>query len=139
MLGHDDGLRAMMLFITAHALHEGMRAPLPPVNPAAHDRLSPRVKPSLKRRFSQMHMLKAKHFPFNKQLISHWTSKKNELFARFFRINFGGPDGIQTRIYFKTLEISNGIMPALTQLRTQAQGCNCVLTLVKVVTLLGSV
>jgi len=37
MLCQGDGLRAMMLFITAHALHEGMGAPLSQVNPAAYD------------------------------------------------------------------------------------------------------
>jgi len=61
---------------------------------------------------------------------------KNQPKRLVFSVNFGGRDGIQTRAYFKTLEISNDIMPALIQLRTQAQGCNCVLTLVKVVTLL---
>jgi len=37
MLCQGDGLRAIMLFITAHALREGMGAPLPPVNPAAYN------------------------------------------------------------------------------------------------------
>ena len=34
------------------------------------------------------------------------------------------------------LTSQGGFMPALIQLRTQAQGCNCVMTFVKVVTLL---
>ena len=35
--GHGDGVQAAMLFSTAHAMREGMGAPLPPVDRAAYD------------------------------------------------------------------------------------------------------